>query len=194
MALSTMSTMSSNIIRNGTHYRYLIGSTNPNFIYSSDRNDWQSIDASSNQLFQTTTSFIKKDDIIIASGISNNNSSYYTLAYSNNNGINWTPISQSNSFNWSATCIAYSPSLNRFVAVGRGNRGIATSSNGKKWSAEGITNTLGTDITVFVRGRGVTWGNNIFVAVGDVDNIPSTYSINTSTDGKAWKQVNKSIF
>ena len=69
---------------------------------------------------------------------------------------------------------AFSPSLNRFVAVGgdsfAGGPVIAISNDGKNWT--GISSSF--DST----GRNVVWANNLFVALGGNDPI-----VMTSSDG-----------
>ena len=69
--------------------------------------------------------------------------------------------------------IAWSPTLNLFVAVGRGGNSHARSTNGINWTGNGA---------LFTEGRGVAWGNGMFIAVG----LGVTHNFSRSTDGINW--------
>lgn len=105
---------------------------------------------------------------------------YSSFAGGNNlvysyDGINWNGLGSS-LFTTEAYGIAWSSSLNRWVAVGAGGNSIAYSSDGINWTG------LGTSI--FNDGRAVAWNGSRWVAVGGGSN-----SIAYSSDGIIWTPV-----
>jgi hypothetical protein len=94
-------------------------------------------------------------------------------------GISWTPASGTTA---TASAVAYSPTLNRWVYVGSGT--IRTSADGKTWAA-----------TNYARGSQVLWDikwtKDRFLAAGQSSNIADTNALQTDTllqsaDGITW--------
>jgi len=192
-SISSISILSSKNINNLTEKIYLVGSgtisntlsTTKIFGYSYDKNTWN---VGEPRIFLATDEFITDGTIIVAIGIANGNNSFFTIGYSMDDGITWTGVGSStnktNTFlNWGSG-IAYNPNFSstskKFVAVGRGNLNdsITASDDGITWSKAGISDTI------VSRGRGITYGNGIFVVVGE-----GLLQMATSTDGINWNPI-----
>jgi hypothetical protein len=94
-------------------------------------------------------------------------------AYSINYGATWTTGSGISTLPWKSVTFG----LGKFVAVARGSRNVATSTNGSTWTV--TTNALPTASNW----SKVTYGNNKFVAVSSTA-AQSAYSL----DGITWYQ------
>jgi len=101
-----------------------------------------------------------------------------SIATSIDRGLTWTGRTGTTVFTTSGSCIAFGKDgsgNNLLVAVGQGGNTIATSTNGTTW--------IGRGASVFTtQGIGITYANNLWVAVGD----GTGNSIATSTDGTVW--------
>jgi hypothetical protein len=154
-----------------------INSINQSFAVSPDGKDWASIGQAS---------FTNQGNAVrYANGT-------WMAAGQGSQSINWSPNGKqwltvsSNIFTSSAWGVAYSPSLHRWVAVGKGNNFIGYSDdNGLNWIGLGLTTfTLG--------GRDVLWNGSYFVAVGENNQVNSVSVGNTiaySPDGIVWSGV-----
>jgi hypothetical protein len=195
-SISSISILSSKNINNLTEKIYLVGSgsisntlsTTKIFGYSYDKNTWN---VGEPRIFLVVEDFITDGTIIVAIGVANGNNSFFTIGYSMDDGITWTGVGPStnktNTFvNWGSG-IAYNPNFSstskKFVAVGRGggNDSITASDDGITWSKSGISNTI------VSRGRGITYGNGIFIVVGE-----GLLRMATSTDGINWNPISTS--
>lgn len=103
-----------------------------------------------------------------------------TALATSQDGVTWTAQLGVNSIfsTTGAFGVAYSPSLNIWVAVGAVySHAIAWSTVPNSGSWTGVTGN-----TLFSQGNGVIWNGIMFVAVGT-----GTYTTATSYDGKTWK-------
>lgn len=126
---------------------------------------------------QTWTFGAQKASIILAGG----SSPTHSIIRSTDGGLTWTPVAGSNTLMSSVNGIANNGSI--FVLTGTGN-------NSLMWSYDGLTfNTLGNSI-FNTAGRGVIWGNDRFVAVGQ----GTVNTIAFSMDGILWTGLGRNVF
>jgi len=115
------------------------------------------------------------NDIFLAS----TTTASFKIAKSTNKGLNWTNIAASNTTNaWRG--LAYSPSLDRVVAVSQTgtNRAMYSNDKGSTWTgvaSSGETNSW----------QRVTYGNDLFVAVA----ATGTNRVMYSSTGTSWTGV-----
>ena len=126
---------------------------------------------------QTWTFGAQKGSIILAGG----SSSTHSIIRSTDSGLTWTAVAGSNTLMSSVNGIANNGRV--FVLTGTGN-------NSLMWSFDGLTfNTLGNSI-FNTAGRGIIWGNDRFVAVGQ----GTVNTIATSLDGILWEGRGRTVF
>lgn len=111
-----------------------------------------------------------------------------SMARSIDRGITWTPIATSFKY---CSDIIWSPILEKFVAVGTGERrGESTNGNtySVAYSSDGVS-WEGSDR--FTNGNAIAWGNDKFIAGGYSE---SNSLIQSSADGIIWTDIAQNIF
>jgi hypothetical protein len=181
MALSTISTINfmnnNQVVVNNNLGRWIaLGRANNMIAYSDDNGvNWVGLGSSIFSIYGLCV--VSNGSIIVSGGGGGINSN--TLAHSSD-GINWIALGNSMFGEWCQR-IAWSPTLNLFVAVGTGGATHARSSNGINWTGSSA---------IFTEGRGVGWGNGMFIMVG-----VGAHSFARSTDGINWTAyTSKTIF
>jgi hypothetical protein len=162
--------------------------------YSNNGADW-TVSPSSNSVFTSVVRallYVSSSNLWIAGGYGGN-----TLAYSTD-GINWTP--GTNLFSAGCYSLAYSPSLNIYLAGGNGITNLLGFSNdGKTWTGEDGTGSGGNYtgngnaiITTTGYVNTIAWSNslNLFLAGGRTNNTGTGGIIASSADGKTWISEN----
>lgn len=131
-----------------------------------------------NQLLETGSRASQSDSLIVSGGANQSDLTKPNMMYSSNNGITWYPSTNTFFFNGIYRDSAYSPELQRWVAVGQGENGsICYSNDGKTWFAS--TNIFGNTTP---GGFVVEYANGVFLAGGfDV--------IAKSVDGIQWNVI-----
>jgi hypothetical protein len=171
--------------------RFVAVGFNGKMAYSSDGRSWTAV---SNSRFG--------DDTILGITYGNNRfvavGSSGTMAYSSD-GVTWTAVSTGTIWDYrplygdlvKSDICAVTYGNNRFVAVGSGGK-MAYSSDGVRWTAVS-TGTIWDDRLpngdIYKSEiRAVTYGNNRFVAVGELGKIAY------STDGITWTPIASNVF
>jgi hypothetical protein len=101
------------------------------------------------------------------------------VALRSSDGTTWNPALNNSGNNW--TSVAYSPTLNRFVAVAYNsgsNSSVISDNNGVSWSAGNLSDSTW---------NGVAFGGSVFVAVSDT-------RIFSSANGITWTSRNTITF
>jgi hypothetical protein len=104
-----------------------------------------------------------------------------TVGYSND-GINWLAGSPTNSFGVEGRGVCYSPTLDKWVATGRDS--TRDSSNGINWTLRSST----------IVGNSVAWMGGTVNKFIIANNINSTNTLATSTDGSGWTGLGNTFF
>ncbi len=104
-----------------------------------------------------------------------------TVGYSND-GINWLAGSPTNAFNVEGRGVCYSPTLDKWVATGRDR--TYDSSNGINWTLRSST----------ITGNSVAWMGGSVNKFIIANNINSTNTLATSSDGIVWTGLGNTFF
>jgi len=104
-----------------------------------------------------------------------------TVGYSND-GINWLAGSPTSAFNVEGRGVCYSPTLDKWVATGRDS--TRDSSNGINWTLRSST----------IVGNSVAWMGGTVNKFIIANNINSTNTLATSTDGSGWTGLGNTFF
>jgi len=151
-------------------------SGNNNFAYSTDGESWTAV---SNKIFDwplRINAIAYGDNRFVAVG------THGKMAYSTDNGENWTAVEDSTFGTSNNTIYAIAYGNNKFVAVGDFGK-MAYSTDGENWTAiRSLDNPWNSTLPRAII-RDIAYGNNRFVAVGH------TGGMAYSTDGESWTAV-----
>ena len=106
-------------------------------------------------------------------------------------GSNWNNSLKGGFYGGGGNDVAYSPTLNIFVAVGKGNANILYSGDGSNWS-NSPTNFTEYSYSAIEPYNRIKWGSTEFMAIRTspaYGTTPVTYEIKYSTDGINWTNV-----